>query len=319
MILIQFILVIILGYGIYRKKSVNTQKVSVAPQNSENLIHSKNTKLKYYTEPRASTIITDKVSWLPFISEYSINRDSLNELKNYKITRQPSTYRIITMGDSFTYGLYVNTYDNWTEIIERRLNKELICSNYQKIEVINLGVPGYDIEYAVERFKIRGIKYNPNLIIWFLKDDDVNMINEFFIPKLQEYNKKNSINTNSQDYHFNGDNSYPIHSKLGAKLIEEIGKVRFIEYQKRILYKFNDLNKKNGVIIMTFPFTNGEYQEILRDFVDSGTYYYFNKLTNIYKIGGLSYFDGHPNKEGHQIIAEDVYDYIVDNEIIPCD
>src|SRR3990170_4440073 len=54
------------------------------------------------------------------------------------------------------------------------------------IEVINFGVPMYDIEYTIERFLNRGMKYNPNLVIWFVNGWNFNEINELRIPLMKK-------------------------------------------------------------------------------------------------------------------------------------
>ena len=75
----------------------------------------------------------------------------------------------MTLGDSFTFGVYVNTEDNWTELLEDKLNSiKNICPNTDHFEVINLGVGGYDIEYAAKRYINRGKVYNPNIILLLL-------------------------------------------------------------------------------------------------------------------------------------------------------
>jgi lysophospholipase L1-like esterase len=102
----------------------------------------------------------------PSQAKYTINKDTLNERYDYSVKKQPGVFRIMTIGDSFTYGLYTNTDRNWTELLEDKLNADLRCQKSRKVEVINLAVNGYDITYTVERFLKRGIKYNPDLVIW---------------------------------------------------------------------------------------------------------------------------------------------------------
>jgi hypothetical protein len=46
----------------------------------------------------------------------------------------------------------------------------------------------------------------------------------------------------------------------------------------------------------------------------------FNKTTDIYKKADPSFlhYDGHPNKQVHKAIANDVFDYLILNKIISC-
>ena len=87
--------------------------------------------------------------------------------------------------------MFVNTKDNWSKKLEDILNKNLSkCNKINKFEVINLGEYGYDIQYSVERYKIRRQKYKPHLILWFLKNDDFEEINEIMRENEEKYKVK---------------------------------------------------------------------------------------------------------------------------------
>lgn len=319
LIIVQLIIIIFLGYNIHSRTWKNSStSVSVNFIKKGAIIFTSNQELKYFFEPRASTTIEDKVEWLSFIPKYTINSDSLNEQANYSISKPKNTFRIITLGDSFTYGQYVNTEDNWSSLLEKKLNNLFICKDMNKFEVINLGVPGYDIKYSVKRFELRGEKYDPDLVIWFLKDDDFNIINEYFIPKEQELVHQLDFDINNPS-EFDSKNGGPI---IFLKIIEEIkkelGDKIFIDYQTNALKKMNTLYKKK-LLIITFPTTNIQYQSIMEKFVVSRQNgYLYKNLTNIYKIDGLFFLDGHPNLKGHQVIANDLFNYLIKNKIISC-
>ena len=151
---------------------------------------SANENLKHFYEPNPNTIISDQPEWLKEKVTNIINSDSLNERYEYEINKPDSTYRIITLGDSFTYGLYVNTEENFSEILEDKLNLKLKCKDIPKFEVINLGVAGYDLSYAIERFRKRGNKYNPDLVIWLINFWNFEIINELQIPLYKELRKE---------------------------------------------------------------------------------------------------------------------------------
>jgi len=57
----------------------------------------------------------------------------------------------------------VSDEENWPAVLEKIVNSNIICTPTKKIEVINLGVEGYDFEYEIARFNKRGKKYNPDL------------------------------------------------------------------------------------------------------------------------------------------------------------
>jgi len=117
-VLIEIFLIIILGFYI---KTKNTPKKSIYILKRNNLVFNSNSQLKYFYEPKSNT--KEKATrWAPewtipstFKTDgiyYTINSDSLNERFNYSIEKPKNTYRIITLGDSFTFGVFVNTKDN---------------------------------------------------------------------------------------------------------------------------------------------------------------------------------------------------------------
>lgn len=77
------------------------------------------------------------------------------------------TYRILALGDSFTFGWGVNLEDSWPKILEKLLSKE------QKVEVVNAGIIGGAPDTAVE--VCRRYQYlDPDLIIFgFFSTDDL--------------------------------------------------------------------------------------------------------------------------------------------------
>src|SRR3989344_857994 len=102
--------------------------------------------LKYFFESIPNNIQIHTAEWLGYKVQNRINSDGLNDNIEYKIEKDDSTYRIITIGDSFTFGLYVQTKDNYPEQLEVMLNSKLKCNSVKKFEVINLGENIYDIE-----------------------------------------------------------------------------------------------------------------------------------------------------------------------------
>lgn len=168
-------------YGNYRRALES--RVSVDPIKKETISRNKLSSLRYYYEPVAGLTETDFSPWLIKPVQYTINKDTLNETKNYPAEKPAGTFRIVVLGDSFVFGQNVNTKDNWTELLENKLGtfaKE--CGKNRQVEVINLGVQGYDLQYAAERYRLRGKKYSPDLVLWLIKDDDLDVVNELLTP-----------------------------------------------------------------------------------------------------------------------------------------
>lgn len=187
-IVVQIIVITSLVFYIQHKKDDVKGAVMFNPIDRTMLSFSiPSAGLKYYFEPRANTTPKEfNPSWLNREITYHINADRLHERKNYDIGKEEDIYRIVTLGDSFTFGMYVETDENWPNLLENQLDASN-CGKFRKIEVLNLGVSGYDLQYSYERFKKRGIKYNPDLVIWMVKDDDFEQLNEIMRQNEKRY------------------------------------------------------------------------------------------------------------------------------------
>ena len=274
LVIIEVIAIFILGSKIYTMQ--NNTAMIINPITKENLLFSSEGNLKNFYEHKPKRIMKDE-GGKEIVN--TINSDALNERFEYTTDKPKDTFRIISLGDSFTYGFGVNTPDNYSEVLEDLLNNELYCKNFKRFEVINLGVQGYDIEYAAERFRRRGQKYNPDLVIWLIKDDDF----------------------------------FPREVVLGPML----DSLERIQYQKKALRLFNTTYSKNPLLFLLFQITNKQ-RAALEDFTQSRdrTYMYSKiSLSSEETIPG----DGHPNKKGHRAFAEGLFEYITQNKIIPCD
>lgn len=114
--------------------------------------------------------IDTNVKRLPYL--VITNSDGLRNEEEVDFSN--NTFRILTIGDSFTYSPYVNNQDMWQSVLERKLQE-----NYpdKKIQVLNAGVAGYTITDEFEYLKEKGIKIKPDLIILGIYTNDVSDLN----------------------------------------------------------------------------------------------------------------------------------------------
>lgn len=297
--------------------SIYLRKPSVEALHKEDLLLSKVNGLKYFYEHRPNIVFSDHPSWLSYKATYTINGDGFNQqnTENFPVKKKSGTFRIMTLGDSFTFGAFVNTKDNYPSQLEDMLNK-LSCTNIKKFEVINLGVPGYDIQYALERYKLRGVKYHPDLVLWLLKDDDIEEINELEIPKEETYKKRLTASGEYQKLMQSGI-FYSDWGMASSDVISEYGLTDIQKLQRHFLDQFRSLY--NGKLaLLTFPFTKEENREFIKSFASSDERnYYFENLPNIYTLGE-ALPDKHANVKGNLDIAKHIYADLLKNNIINC-
>jgi lysophospholipase L1-like esterase len=76
--------------------------------------------------------------------------------------KPPGVYRILGLGDSVTFGWQVRFEETYLEQLESMLNASDASRRY---EVINAGVPGYNLGNELVYLREHGVRYGPDLVI----------------------------------------------------------------------------------------------------------------------------------------------------------
>ncbi len=92
----------------------------------------------------------------------TINSRSMRE-REISPEKFPSTYRLIFLGDSITYGEGIPQEDLFTVHLEEILNKDV--GKEVRYEVWNAGVKGYNVEHEYMFFKKRCLDLRPDLVL----------------------------------------------------------------------------------------------------------------------------------------------------------
>ena len=315
-VLLGVVLYIVLQRYIRLKNDFSRERIRATELASEHLIFPNDSLLKYFYEPKPDTTELDGQKWLGYVPTYTINSDALNERREYSVEKEDGVFRIVTIGDSFTFGAFVNTQDNYSERLEDILNSQL-CSQTKQFEVINLGVSGYDISYIVERFRSRGIKYNPDLVIWLVNGHNFYQIRDYM--KERELAIEEAISPGLlKQYEKNG-KYYIAAEKAQREFMRRFGKANVLAMQREFLNEFSALY--DGQILFAF-FSQGMDKDIaslLHDYAAKRSHktYVFNGLPDLYEIGGVL-SDSHPSVYGHTIIAGNIFAYLLANGLYPC-
>lgn len=96
---------------------------------------------------------------------YQININSHGlRAKDYSYTKPTSTFRIVVIGDSFVFGSGgVSAGERFTEIIETYV---------PRLEVINMGIPGFSLDQEYLLLTQEGFKYKPDIVILCTFEND---------------------------------------------------------------------------------------------------------------------------------------------------
>ena len=269
--------------------------------------------LKHFFELMPDTVNVIVPNWEntggPKTPVYTINSDGLNQHENINPDKPDGVFRVAAIGDSFTFGEYVNTEDNFPSKLQRLFEQN--CKN-RRFETVNLAVGGYDIRYAVERYRIRGIKYDSDLIVWLIIDDDLRRIDELLLPKNQELEQK------MKEGNLASGPEYAAWLMARNEVINSLGgEDEVLKMQEGYL---RDLNKhySRRLAVFTFKNTDAKYKSVLKDFVNSRGNSFYGEIDDLTKEGLTSLPDGHPSPLGHERMALGIFEQLRTNRFIDC-
>lgn len=316
-VLVNCILSVYLGQRVYQiwrsRKMVQGASVTILPKYA--YFKNPQSSLEYFYEPVPNKIIPDEIPWLQKPVSFSINNDSLNSIKDYTVHKPVNTLRIIALGDSFTFGDHVNTAEAWPARLEQLLrddSKERCKTT--TFEVLNLGLNGFDIQSEVERFKIRGKKYTPDLVIWFLIDNDFTEIRELMQERTEAiYNKL-------YDSHAL-DESNPWYKPLmlaQQEFRKKYGQDEIYAMQDSFMQDFNT-QYDGPLILMSFSDLHEGFKKHIQSWVGKRKEaYYYMEPTEVESDPTLHLLDYHPNAMGHEMIARNVLQELKARKLISC-
>jgi lysophospholipase L1-like esterase len=244
-------------------------------------------------------------------TKIKINSDGFRDYE-YAIEKPVNTYRIIALGDSFTYGAGVELEDSWPKILERKLNE---LNNGVHYEVLNFGVPGYNIHDQVEFLKMKGIKYTPDLVIFtFLGNDIENSTAikekvQYYYKKYREGNLTIPANVSVSGFIFNKA-TQDHYLELQHQPFEEVWKI-----VNNPIYELINISKEKRfkLLLLIFNYAS-EQREKLLDTCSELKIPFVDLYIEVFrKYGEKSIIHGdlHPSKFGNEKIAEVVKQKLV--------
>ncbi|MBI1379685.1 MAG: hypothetical protein GC161_01205 [Planctomycetaceae bacterium] len=82
--------------------------------------------------------------------------------------KAPDEFRVIALGDSFTYGFTVDRDQLFVDLLEQYWRSE-----GRNVQVINAGTEAWDTAQAVRWLELEGKKYEPDLVLLFPYENDL--------------------------------------------------------------------------------------------------------------------------------------------------
>ena len=105
--------------------------------------------------------------------------------REFPLAKAGNVFRIACIGDSVTYGFSIPAADSYPKRLEALLNTYCASSPAQ-FEVLNFGVPGYNLQEIVQTLKTKVLPFQPDLVIYGYCLNDPQDLNLEFIRLLEE-------------------------------------------------------------------------------------------------------------------------------------
>lgn len=252
---------------------------------------------------------------------YRINSQGIRSPR--EISTSPDDLHVFVLGDSYTFGWQIDESSTFASLLERRLR-----STHDRVEVANLGVPGFGTLHSYERL----VEYSarlapPDVVIYvFCPNDPVDNIS----------GKKTVVDGIRIDDHWN-------HKSLMAKIGHLYFRSRLVgivaeswysssfnpRFQKKKeldqaevrnenredyrsirseLLKMIEWTSERGIPFLVATTSRSEYSETLSKIVDERGVALL-ELEDVFREAGLTpsdvrlEFDGHWNALGHEWVA----------------
>ncbi|MBU0666229.1 MAG: SGNH/GDSL hydrolase family protein [Nanoarchaeota archaeon] len=259
----------------------------------------------------------------------------------YEIPKPNNICRILILGDSITFGLYLPLNETYSKKLEQLLN---LNEQTKRFEVINAGVTGYNTVQEFNLLKNKLMEYEPDLVIlgFFLNDFDyswklVRKKNEIhlMVPK-QQLATPIIINLPTKINLFFLKNSFS-YRYLNLKLSVIIKRFQpnytinnyFKPYKQPTESTIKDmkqfLQEKNiSFLMLIFPLLEGTPPDstfiLFQDAVEipnnlNISYInildeYKNRTNYLFTLRVLNNDIYHPNEYGNTIISESIYEFL---------
>lgn len=233
------------------------------------------------------------------------------------LIKPSDTLRIYSLGDSYTFGWYINdgnlTYPN---LLEEKLKSG------GPIKVINASQPGFNLENSLDRYRTEGMLFAPDIVTLGINIFD--LAEKEFAPQPNKF----KIFESSRLYQLTFGNMQ--RDKVAQKTKRELKKASLLnssQFKKatEIILKLNQLVLQNGgkLVLIVFPNydpgnPNGSYEffdyhQNLKKFTSQekimlvDLYQKYNTVKDKRELV-LNPLDGHPSITAHRLAADELFE-----------
>ena len=298
---IQIGVIGVLGISVY-SQFLTAQSYSINEIDQNSIYIPDNSRYEYFYDARSNIFLEEEE-----VFPAGLNAEGFRDRYDYELQAKSNVVRIVTLGDSNTYGLHVPVENIFPEFLEDLLNEAPLCAG-KKYEVINLGMHGYDLLFAEERFRLRGTQYNPDVVLWYIQGND-----------LDEYeNEEQKILVQLRNEGFDDGQEAAIIAR--EEVYKTYKKSTIVNLQLSTLQNVREYYDGKLLLFGASDYFNlyshTEIKHAVGRAKNIEVFWPFSKILDEHIIDNF----GHPNPDGHAFIAESVYAHLASHpELLPCD
>jgi lysophospholipase L1-like esterase len=160
--------------------------------------------------PRPGSVIEGRSRSGEFDFHYAHNALGYRD-REHSFEKPPGTFRILGLGDSFTYGAGAAADATFLARLERALNER--PGGHPRVEVVNAGIPSFFPEAERLLLEHEGLRFAPDLVVVGFVPNDV----------IDTYRGLKAIRVLPNGY---------IVTNYGAQLLERLGPVPLLAYER---------------------------------------------------------------------------------------
>ncbi len=244
--------------------------------------------------------------------EVQLNSHGLRD-REFTYEKTSNTFRIISIGDSYTFGFGADQDKTFSKLLENKLNEQ---HPNKKYEVLNMGVGNYNAIQELAALKQQGLQYHPDHILWNFYINDAEETQKlkpsFFSTKLISmvylksflYKMKASLDSKSNyiDFYkntFQGESGKTFFQAMDQ--LVQLSQTTKIPLTVVLLPDFRKLHN--------YPFAE-EHKLVVNYFRSKG----INVIDTVEafdpqkeKAYWVAHDDPHPNNVAHEIIAQKIF------------
>ncbi len=267
--------------------------------------------------------------WHPAFLDKKYQRDDLGwtqskvSLNNFgyrggklDLEKKAGILRIYSLGDSYTYGWYLDQGNSYPDILEKLVNQEFPG----KVEVINASQPGFSPQEELERFENDGSLFSPDVVTIGINIFD--LMDKEFKPTAE----KSPVLSNSKLFQLTFGNAdrrrIDLANRDEIRRVLEEASPQLQKFKDR-LSKLNELVKATGgkLVLIVFPEFNPSnpnepyrfvkfHEDMKKIAADQGIilvdfFEVFSKIDDKKSLV-LNPVDSHPSAFAHQLAAEEL-------------